>query len=456
MLSSQLRSVSCVLAEMKRQSLRFGLWFLFLASAWGAVPHSSNADAGLDLGFGDSGIASSMSGGPDAARGIVEGPAGRIVAVGGYSKDGSSCSGIYATRFLPSGEVDDTFGFGGRVRGPTLCETAEEVAVGAKGGLYLGGWKICRSDLLLSCQVVAQRLGANGLPAKSWAFGSGVGRRFVFNGNPGPGASGLATNDIDLDARGRILLAGTSIHGRKRSGGFILRLKPDGELDRSLVGSRRSSSRIHGMIEMLPPEHQHGSFSTLKSLGNGRILAAGTRNGRIWAFQALNSGRADPEFAIGGAFSVDLDGTRCKCTFGSTMARDYHRRILIAGGAYRASSPGSVRTLSPVLVRLKASGRLDESFGSGGVKRPDVPGFLANSVAIDRRGRIVMVGRIDQDPAMVRLLPDGNLDRDFFEDGVVDVPGSSAEDVLIDTSGRIVIGGRYKFGGMQVVRYLSD
>lgn len=456
MLTTQLAVAGCVSTWMKRGCVKICFFFAFLASVLSVKTETSSAEAMLDHGFGDSGIAFSKSGSPDAARGIVEDLSGRIIAVGGYSEDGMLCSGIYATRFLSSGDLDSSFGYGGRIRGPALCETGEEIAVGAKGGLYIGGWKICRSDLLLSCQVVAQRLGANGLPSKSWAFGSGAGRRFVFNGNPGAGGSGLTTNDIDLDARGRILVAGTSIHGQRRSGGFILRLKPSGELDRSLVGSERTSSRIRGMIELLPPKGQHGSFSALKSLGNGRILAAGTRRGKIWAFQALNSGKADQEFARNGTFSADLDGTGCRCTFGSTMVRDYHRRILIVGGFYEGGSSGSGPELRPALVRLNANGRPDKSFGSDGVKRPNVPGFLANSVAIDKRGRIVMVGRIDQDPAMVRLLPDGSLDQDFFDGGVADVPGSSAEDVLIDTSGRIVLGGRYEFGGMQVIRYLSD
>lgn len=401
----------------------------------------------LDPSFGVGGVAYTQVHEAAAAEDLVEDKYGRLVAVGGY-RSASKCSGTLVTRFSGSGVPSDSFGGPGFDAGPPVCETGSAVALGKRGGVIVGGSKFCQSTLLLSCRALALRLTPNGNPASSWRFGRFVGRRTIFNGNPGPGSSGLLGRDVSIDSRGRIVLAGESMHGQKRSSGFVMRFKANGESDRTFAGSSRTKARVPGMI-MLPASGR-GGFDSVKALGSGRILAGGTQAGRLAAYQVLNSGRPDPNFGKNGLVTIDLDGSsECGCSFGSAMVRDYHRRILLSGGEV------SDGVLHPVLVRLKASGQRDSSFGQRGIVRLSMSDFFIKSLAIQPDGRIVAVGSLDQFATIARFLPSGAADKSFFGDGTTSLPGATAKSVIIDRMGRIVVSGEYETGGFQLVRYLS-
>jgi uncharacterized delta-60 repeat protein len=102
-----------------------------------------------------------------------------------------------------------------------------------------------------------------------------------------------------------------------------------------------------------------------------------------------------------------------------------------------------------VVVRYLRSGRLDRSFGSGGIFRSALPNargpYNATSVAVDAAGRLVVAGGDGQgDMLALRLTRNGRLDRTFgaSRSGVASVAvGGFAESVALAPHGRILLGG---------------
>jgi uncharacterized delta-60 repeat protein len=112
-------------------------------------------------------------------------------------------------------------------------------------------------------------------------------------------------------------------------------------------------------------------------------------------------------------------------------------------------------TLTPTVGRADA-GNLDPAFGIGGKVVTDFAAGIdvANGVAVQADGRIVVVGRavtsLGSDAALARCNPDGSLDTSFGNSGLVTThfPTSLSSfgdaewfDVGIDADGRIVVAG---------------
>jgi uncharacterized delta-60 repeat protein len=123
-------------------------------------------------------------------------------------------------------------------------------------------------------------------------------------------------------------------------------------------------------------------------------------------------------------------------------------------------------------LRYLADGRLDTSFGAGGVTAVDIGSFeTPRAVAIQPDGKIVVAGETDCATARcfaaMRLNRDGTVDAGFGAGGVVRkefrLQAAWANDVAIQRDGRIVLAGSRLRGGdaqdselVCVVRLLPD
>lgn len=101
------------------------------------------------------------------------------------------------------------------------------------------------------------------------------------------------------------------------------------------------------------------------------------------------------------------------------------------------------------LARYNSEGSLDTSFGDGGRVITDFGGFdLASKVALQRDGKIVVVGSAVNDFGVARYHSDGRLDESFGDGGklVTDFGGNNetARAVSIQRNGKILAAG---FGG---------
>src|SRR5215211_571482 len=164
-----------------------------------------------------------------------------------------------------------------------------------------------------------------------------------------------------------------------------------------------------------------------------------------------SDGELDPSFGDGGIVTTSIGSD----SGANAMAITRAGRILVAGWA----SNGTDRDFA--LARYKPDGRLDRSFGSGGVVTTAIGSFddVATAVAIGPRGRIVVAGWAAKDLyspelALARYKRNGRLDRSFGSGGTVMEPIDSggcdgyeircpaeAHGVAIDSDGRIVVAG---------------
>jgi len=188
---------------------------------------------------------------------------------------------------------------------------------------------------------------------------------------------------------------------------------------------------------------------------NGDTVAVGEsgagRHTRMLVARLTPSGRLDGRFGHRGIAAGPLiKAYRGSGSLGRAVAIQRDGKIVVVG---KGTSPDGSGRGGLLIVRFDANGRLDRSFGHGGVVN-----LLASSfgdgygVAIEPNGDIVATGTADKlgsggssfpRLAVVRLRPNGSPDRSFGSHGisVLDVgPYSYGLAVAIDR-GRIVVAG---------------
>ena len=139
-------------------------------------------------------------------------------------------------------------------------------------------------------------------------------------------------------------------------------------------------------------------------------------------------------------------------------------RIVVGGSSEPKGGTGTVLTL----VRYKADGSVDPTFGKKGVVTTPLGAFAGvNALALQSDGKIVAGGHTstgaNTDFVLTRYNEDGSLDTTFSGDGIVTTDLSAAtdtlQDVAISPDGKIVAVGQFFTGNRYdgaVVRYHSD
>lgn len=123
-------------------------------------------------------------------------------------------------------------------------------------------------------------------------------------------------------------------------------------------------------------------------------------------------------------------------------------KIVVAGDVFRDTTRRDI-----VLIRYNLNGSLDASFGDSGKVITTISNRddLANAVAVQPDGKIIVVGTADSDGftggnfLVVRYQPNGSLDSDFGAGGVVIINQANTEvfnAVALQPDGKIVAAGR--------------
>ncbi|WP_438017648.1 hypothetical protein WMF18_00495 [Sorangium sp. So ce315] len=207
-----------------------------------------------------------------------------------------------------------------------------------------------------------------------------------------------------------------------------------------------------------------GDYVYLAGVGaqrGGGIVAVGWRDrfGGGSADVALaryaKDGSLDPGFGDGGKRLIDLGGD--EVIQAGLVARD--GRIVVVGQ----------RDGRLLIARATADGALDTSFARPRGHRTVAlwPSSVAEAVAVDLRGRLVVAGSVEsggqRDMVVLRLRPDGALDGSFGDQGVI-VAGDPWIDeravaVALSPDGGVVVAGDAGPAGardFQVRRFLPD
>ncbi|HEY2673365.1 MAG TPA: hypothetical protein VGJ07_23755 [Rugosimonospora sp.] len=306
--------------------------------------------------------------------------------------------------------------------------------------------------------------GVTGTPDRSGRQGT-LDRTFGQQGvavTPFPQRSAAAA-DVALLRDGSIIAAGGPPSGD--SADFLLaRYSRDGVLDGGFGD--------HGLVvtPWAAPSGGQGAAGVATG-ARDRIVAVGTAGlGRgdeigFAIAQYRPDGSLDRRFGTGGRIVTPVGPVGDAAASAVVFQPD--GKIVVTGGANDAQGNANFAA-----ARYLSDGRLDPSFGTGGIALVLIPGgdAAASSVALQPDGKIVIAGTAVTDAgqnfAVVRLTRAGVPDPGFGVQGIVlaqTVPGQDkggAQSVAVGPNGRIVVGGLGETGAGRtafgVLRFLTD
>jgi len=393
---------------------------LLLALAGSAQPARAAAGA-LDTSFSSDGIVTAFKTG-SVANAVAVDHAGRTVVVGQTTDEHVD---VAVARFRPDGTPDPSFGGDGRVRMSLGADAvvAFDVAVAPDDGLAIVG----RRTVGATEDSFVLRLDESGEPVGAF----GADGLTLVNFGKQESANAVAFTDA-----GRIDIGGYASNGTSQRCA-LARLKADGSLDPRLSGDGMRFLDVSAGAEQV---------NDLLALPRGDIVAAGPADteGRP-AFMILRvhaSGDLVPGFGTDGVTRTDLGPG---ADVANAMAVTRSGSFAVVGGA------GNDGHLDWGVVRYLDDGSLDPVFGDGGIKILSWTSFpeAADDVLSTGR-RLVVAGRIHHtgtgdDAGVVRLRAGGKLDGTFGSGGVtrVDVSGGpdTAHGVALQVNGKVLLAG---------------
>jgi uncharacterized delta-60 repeat protein len=224
--------------------------------------------------------------------------------------------------------------------------------------------------------------------------------------------------DIAIQPDGRILAVSELQDANSHWWFGVFRWLPNGDLDRSFG----SGGWVANNIGAFPMPHAVALQSDGKILVGGQVECPGLQ--LCWGIVRYNAnGSVDSSFGAAGVARATFPGSRCGCEL-YDLAVQKNGRIVAVGQRFRGSDAQDDDLLA--VARFLPNGQLDRSFsGDGRFSRDFGYGDDSGSaVAIQPDGKIVVGGvasfryRTEADFAVVRLRPNGTLDRSFGGDGV--------------------------------------
>ncbi|MCA1841596.1 MAG: hypothetical protein LC792_00130 [Actinobacteria bacterium] len=380
------------------------------------------ADGSADPAWGTLGEATYDAGGYEYAQDIVAVPGGDVILA--HFVDQTGPDGAVAIKVSSTGVRDTTYGTSGRA-------------------------------------IIRQRSGEEDIPGAVLAPGDGT---VVVTGSTGELDD--ATSDTfvaRLTSTGRLdLTFGTT-------GTTVVDLAPRGGRDGAAALTRLADGTLAAFgvsttDSLLARFDSSGHLrdSTVLSLGQGGddqakdvavtpggsiVVAGDTGYGTVVDGSDLSvirldpSGHLDPTFGNGGRAIVDSGDELSDQTDTVALAPD--GKIVIGG--FRCV-PGGCLT-DGLIVRLSADGRLDSTFGTGGIATVDLGGEeQVEGVAVRANGSIVVAGtkKLANQPDtgfLVGLLASGARDQSFGTGGLVTEASVSYHDETMLPSGAILVAG---------------
>ena len=366
------------------------------AAAWtigvGAPAGAARLDPGdLDPGFGDQGKVILELGALASCNDVEALGSGKLVAAGYLGHK------VLVMRFRANGTPDPTFGddgivttsFAGRISG------GKSVSVDGAGRIVVAGTSDDSSGQTGNLAVM-RYLPGGGLDHTFSGDGKAVIDVF--------GEDDLAEG-LGLDANGRPLVASMS----KQGGVFlpvVIRLTTNGQLDHAFDADG---------IDELPPDGS-AFVEALAVQGNGKAVAAGIAGADFGVYRTKALGGLDPTFGTGGAVYTDFDHNS---DVADALAIDSKGRILAAGQAVVGGEQAFA------VARYTKNGDPDPTFDGEGVVSTDAGAGYDRAFAMVLEGaKIVVGGRIDTAAGderwgLVRYKAGGAPDGSFGAGGIV-------------------------------------
>jgi uncharacterized delta-60 repeat protein len=397
----------------------------------------------LDLTFDGDGKVLTDFGQIDGIEDLVVQNDGKIVAVGTTMNQSTSVDQFALARYASDGSLDTGFGTGGRVTTEFGGRANAAYAVALQGdGKIVAAGATWTPPLFVAIggptgtDIALARYNADGSLDTSF----GVGGKVVTDFNlTHEAAYGLA-----IQPDGRLVVVGsTRPFGRFETNPFdfaLARYNPNGGLDTSFDGDGKVSTAF-------TPGWSDLGYSIAMAPG-GKIVAAGwaapdgvSGPGVIDVARYNADGSLDASFDGDGRL-VSAPGTD-NGAFAVVVQPD--GRVVVAGSVSRFRA-------KLALVRYTVGGRLDATFGTGGVASADFgPRYAgAHDLVRQRDGKLVAAGSVSPSAepneyafAVARFERSGKPDRSFHGGAISTDIGAwdEARAVALQADGKIVVGG---------------
>ena len=385
---------------MKRQAIFFGLAFLALSLLGVSSAANLPLAGSLDPSFGDGGVVTrSLGSGEDPfIGGIAVQPDGKIVVAGGSSPGDH---GLLLARYLPDGLPDPSFGDGGYVETQVgVWAFAESIALQPDGKIVVAGGSYQGDDNVLE-EFTLARYNPNG--SLDTSFGTDGITNTVIPEQPEPTLDtpeSATARTLAVLPDGDLLAAGSSVWDESfksdKTSFALARYTPDGSLDPTFGdgGIVQTASPGVGVGIAIQPDGE-----VVASEGNA-LNGYGPTGSLNLAFDSNPELRSDDALTLQGG------------------------KIVVAGTSpHKRHTPWFL-----VVARYKTNGRIDSTFGAHGhAEIMSVRGFLPTAVLTQTDGKILIAWwGIANDQQLqggvARLLPNGRLDPSFGTGGVVRLP----------------------------------
>jgi uncharacterized delta-60 repeat protein len=289
-------------------------------------------------------------------------------------------------RYLSNGALDDSFGTDGIVT--TDIGVGKSIVLQPDGKIVVA--ELTGSGVDGDSDFAVARYLSNGTLDNSFSTDGIVIKDFA--------AKSDIPHGVALQPDGKIVVIGSTINGTNKEDFALVRYDPDGILDFYTVTAIGTNSDFANSVALQP---------------DGKIVVAGgAKIGTTYEFAIV---RYKPSFS-GDGKQITAIGT--SQSIASAMAMQSDGKIVVVG-----NTSGTIGQ-DIAVVRYKADGSLDNSFGTGGITITDFDNFSNDSptaVCVQPDGKIVVTGYSYnfsiQSLIIVRYNPDGTLDNGFGTNG---------------------------------------
>lgn len=336
--------------------------------------------------------------------------------------------------------LDTIFGTNGVAKVALSADSKDRlsaVALGNDGKLYAAGLTSKGSDQ----EIAVTRVDTDGKPDATFGTAGVASVNVSVNPSTVPAAQLEQARSLVVQSDGKVVVVGTAEHDAAAAGDatkdtdiVAVRFDATGKPDATF--GQDGVARIDlGTGHPVDPETFAGADQGYGSaaLPNGGIVIFGNttagadREDNDFALVGLTSaGALDPTFGAAGITRVDLD-----------KSRDSARNIKVVGNQILATgyTRGVDEVVKPVLIRISIDGKLDTTFGTGGVASHQVLAAVAESYGFDVQGdNYVLTGYgKDAEPDKVdlvayRFTATGELDTTFGTNGVTRIDNANEDD----------------------------
>jgi uncharacterized delta-60 repeat protein len=236
------------------------------------------------------------------------------------------------------------------------------------------------------------------------------------------------------------------------------RFNVDGTADLSFSGDGKA------FVSMGPQQSIGGMTPLIKLQSDGKVVAinSGASNGSqdIMVCRLDSTGVLDSGFGNGGVVFVDMEGTQSFPDQANALDIDVNGNIYVCGVTRNGFSP---LDNDYAVIKLNPNGQLDLSFDSDGKKLFNPSGFaeFGTGIKVQTDGKIVFGGDAGSSMMLLRIDSTGALDNTFNSNGTVTINFGSFGDMIgleLLSDGRVVMASTINGSteDIAMARYNSD